>query len=90
MIGIDASELSDDFPAGETVLVQGVIDCYFEEEDGLVLLDYKTDRVHKARELADRYRVQLDYYARALTQLTGKTVKERLIWSFALGEEIAC
>ena len=71
------------------LLVQGVIDCYFEEEGELVLLDYKTDHVHDAQTLVDRYHTQLEYYARALTQITGLPVKERLIWSFALGEEVS-
>ena len=73
---------------GELVLVQGIIDVYFEEEDGLVVLDYKTDRVRESRELVERYHGQLDYYARALEQATGKTVKEKIIYSFTLGEEI--
>ncbi|MBQ6735518.1 MAG: UvrD-helicase domain-containing protein, partial [Lachnospiraceae bacterium] len=89
MIGIPARELDAGLPEGEMLLVQGVIDCYFEEEGELVLLDYKTDHVHDAQILADRYHTQLEYYARALTQITGLPVKERLIWSFALGEEVS-
>ena len=73
---------------GELVLVQGIIDVYFEEEDGLVVLDYKTDRVRTADELVRRYQSQLTYYARALSQITGKAVKEKIIYSFALGKEI--
>lgn len=62
--------------------------CVFEEEDGLVVLDYKTDRVRTADELVRRYQSQLTYYARALSQITGKAVKEKIIYSFALGKEI--
>ena len=72
----------------ELILVQGIIDVYFEEEDGLVVLDYKTDRVWEAKELEDKYHAQLDYYAKALEQLTQKKVKEKIIYSFTLGEEI--
>ena len=72
----------------ECLLVQGIIDVYFEEEDGLVLLDYKTDKVSCEQELIDKYRVQLEYYAQALERLTGKDVKEKLIYSFALEKEI--
>lgn len=72
----------------ELVLVQGIIDVYFEEEDGLVVLDYKTDKVWEAKELIDKYHAQLDYYAQALEQLTQKKVKEKIIYSFTLGEEI--
>lgn len=83
-IGIPARELKEGFPQEETVLVQGVIDVYFEEEDGLVLLDYKTDRVAEAEELRSRYHIQMELYARALEQITQKPVKERLIYSFSL------
>ncbi len=69
-------------------LVQGIIDVYFEEDGELVVLDYKTDRVPCLDELKRRYQVQLDYYAKALLQLTGKQVKEKVIYSFALEAEI--
>ena len=72
----------------ELVLVQGIIDVYFEEEDGLVVLDYKTDRVREAKELVEKYHAQLDYYAQALEQLTEKKVKQKIIYSFTLQEEI--
>lgn len=89
IIGIPAREmgLGD---SDELVLIQGIIDAYLEEEDGLVLIDYKTDHVPEgnpqqgSKMLAERYRVQLDYYERALTQLTEKHVKERIIYSLAL------
>ena len=88
VLGLPASELGADFPEEETVLIQGIIDVYFEEEDGLVVADYKTDAVTQAQELVNRYRVQLDYYARALEQLTQKRVKEKILYSFALQREI--
>ncbi len=83
-MGIPASRLREGFPEGETVLIQGVIDAYWEEEDGLVLLDYKTDRVDNAGELFKRYRTQLELYAQALTQIRDLPVKSILIYSFAL------
>ena len=53
------------------------------------MLDYKTDQVKSRKELAEKYRVRrLEYYAHALSQLTGKTVKEKIIYSFTLKEEI--
>ena len=88
VLGLPASELGPEYPAEETVLIQGIIDVYFEEEDGLVVADYKTDAVTQAEELVNRYRVQLDYYARALEQLTGKRVKEKIIYSFGLQREL--
>lgn len=87
MIGIQAREmeLAD---SDELVLVQGVIDAYIEEADGSVLIDYKTDRVKEAEELKKRYQIQLFYYIRALEQVTGKPVKEALLYSLHLQEEI--
>ena len=73
----------------EEVLVQGIIDVFWEEKDGIVLLDYKTDRVDNSEELIRRYKKQLELYADALNRFgAGKTVKEILIYSFALAEEI--
>ena len=89
MMGISAHDVSDAFPEDEDILVQGVIDVYFEEEDGLVVLDYKTDRVSHGDELVKRYKIQLEYYAQALERLTHKKVKEKLIYSFALHEVIS-
>lgn len=73
----------------EKVLLQGVIDAFILEEDGILLLDYKTDRVRTERTLRERYAIQLKLYADALEALTGKVVKSRLIYSFALGRTLA-
>ena len=89
-----ASEMGKGLQSEELVLIQGVIDAYIEEADGFILIDYKTDYVpkedtQKGEELLkERYQVQLDYYGRALTQLTGKKVKEKWIYSFGLRKEI--
>ena len=96
VLGLPANRLKPEFPPEETVLIQGIIDVFFEEEDGFVVLDYKTDAVEKAEELVKRYQVQLAYYSEALTQIFGggkdgsaKPVKEQIIYSFKLGEEIS-
>ena len=88
VLGIPSNELSESFPEEELVLIQGIIDVYFEEEDGLVVADYKTDKVERPDELVKKYEKQLDYYARALEQMTGKRVKEKIIYSFGLRKEI--
>ena len=88
VLGLPADRLNESFPKTEMVLIQGIIDVFFEEEDHIVVADYKTDRVEKDDELIRRYQVQLDYYAEALYKLTGKPVKEKIIYSFALGREI--
>lgn len=76
--------------SGETILVQGIIDAYFETEEGLVLVDYKTDKAETwdGSDLIEKYRVQLNYYAEALTRLTGRKVTEKLIYSFSLHREL--
>ena len=89
--GISADRLKGPegaFPAEETVLIQGIVDVFFEEEEGLVVADYKTDVIRTPEELAHRYRVQLDYYQEALEHLTGRKVKEKILYSFCLGCEI--
>lgn len=88
VIAFDAKEVYKGTDSQECVLVQGIIDVYFEEDGQLVVLDYKTDRVRYASELVERYHAQLEYYAKALEELTGKTVKEKVIYSFAKQEEI--
>jgi len=88
VLGMEAKGIYPETGSDECLLVQGIIDVYFEEEDGLVLLDYKTDKVFSAQDLVVKYKAQLDYYAKALERLTGKKVKEKIIYSFALAEEI--
>ena len=72
----------------ETILLQGVIDCYFEEDDELVLIDYKTDYMEagSTEKVVERYEVQLAYYSRALEKLTGLKVAQRYIYLFSTGE----
>lgn len=74
--------------AEEDVLVQGIIDAYFEEDDELVVVDYKTDRVSAEADLVDRYQIQLSYYAKALEQIMQKPVKQKIIYAFGLEREI--
>ena len=73
---------------GEEVLVQGIADCVFREGDGLVLLDYKTDRVSEPKELIDRYRTQLQFYKQALEQIFDLPVKQAVLYSFHLGTTV--
>lgn len=84
VLGISANRLKADFPEEETVLIQGIMDVFFVEEDGIVLLDYKTDAVNSMEELWNRYETQLTYYSEALQKLLQKPVKERLLYSFRL------
>ena len=74
----------------ETVLVQGIIDAYFIEDDEIVLVDYKTDKVSPGGEqdLIDLYHIQLEDYAAALERMLQKKVKETYIYSFTLRKMI--
>ena len=72
---------------GEQVLLQGVVDCFFEEDGQLVLLDFKTDRVRAGEEeaAAAGYREQLEAYAYALRRITGKPVREKAVFFLRTG-----
>lgn len=74
--------------SGETVLIQGVADAVIADEDGLTIIDYKTDRVDQIEELDERYRAQLELYGRALTKSFGLPVKRNVIYSFSLSREL--
>ncbi|MBS6194186.1 MAG: helicase-exonuclease AddAB subunit AddA [Clostridiales bacterium] len=90
VMSIPAGEKNPDWGEEEQILIQGIIDGFFEEEDGLVLVDYKTDYVEKGREqeLVEKYRTQLWYYAEALGRVRRKRVKEAYIYSFAVGKAL--
>lgn len=85
VLGVPAHEIRSCWQSEELVLVQGIIDAWFEEDDGIVIVDYKTDRVRTMQTLAGRYHIQLEAYAKAVARLTGETVKECGIYSFCLG-----
>lgn len=79
-----------DFPCDRNLLVQGVIDCFFENPDGsYTVVDYKTDRIEDPDELIRRHRVQLTAYARTVESMTGRPVSRAVLYSFALGREVA-
>ena len=83
-------ELNKDVYIDEKIRLQGIIDCFFEEEDGIVLLDYKTDYVEeeKVDEIIERYRAQLKYYKDALEKITEKRVKESYLYLFGIDKEV--
>lgn len=90
MLGVPANKLQADTSSTQTILVQGIIDAYFEENGSLVLIDYKTDRIQEGEEwrLIEQYRMQLDYYVKALSGLTGMQVKEKILYSMELNKAI--
>ena len=87
VLALSADRLNAKFPKEERVLIQGIIDVYFEEDGQIVILDYKTDRVQTMEELYKRYEAQLNYYEEAVSRISGKQVKEKIIYSFALEKE---
>lgn len=87
VLGVPAKEIWD-CDSEELVLVQGIVDAFFYEGDEIVIMDYKTDSVENERQLLARYKTQLDLYAKALQEATGKRVKEKIIYSFHLKQEI--
>lgn len=73
---------------GEQILIQGVIDCLFREDDAWILVDYKSDRLETADAFRSRYAVQLALYKRAVEQITHRPVEETYIYSLHLRQEI--
>ncbi len=74
----------------DTTIVQGIADCVFFEDDGVVILDFKTDRVTDASALVELYSGQLQVYKYALEKITGKKVKECVLYSLHLCREVKC
>ena len=78
-----------DIDSNESIMIQGIIDLYFiDKNDDIILVDYKTDNVEDGKELIVRYKPQLDYYKRALQDITGKNLKKTIIYSLKLEKEI--
>ncbi len=74
--------------AEEIILVQGIIDAFFTEDEKITIVDYKTDKVSDKEELIGRYKAQLGYYKRALEQIKKLPVVDAIIYSFSLNKEI--
>ena len=73
---------------GNTCIDFPTIETYVEEDDEIVLLDYKTDAINSGEELVQRYKTQLDYYRKALENIKGMKVKVCLLYAFRLDETI--
>ena len=76
---------------GEEMMLQGVVDCAFDTPEGLVIVDFKTDRIRpgEERQRAEHYRPQLDAYSQALSRVLQRPVAERELYFFATGVEIS-
>lgn len=83
---VPAKEIHPDVD-GEHVYIQGVIDCLFEEGDGVVLVDFKNDKIYAEglKAVADRYRVQIEFYTRAIKELLRRDVRGGYLYLFSVG-----
>lgn len=90
VISVQAKEVLPDTTSDEAVLIQGIMDAFYETEQGIVLMDYKTDHLEEGQEhvLVERYRKQMELYARALRGITGREVVRKVLYSFSLDKEI--
>ena len=80
-------DLSDEL-ANEKIVVQGSVDCVFVEDDGIVVVDFKTDRIKNEQDLSLAYGEQLNIYAKACQKIFELPIKQKIIYSFALNKEI--
>lgn len=73
----------------EKILVQGVIDCFFQNPDGTyTVVDYKTDRTRDKEKLISRHKTQIGFYCTAVERMTGRKVSKAVIYSFSIGDEV--
>ena len=90
---IPLSEVSKDISgevANEKVRLQGVIDCFFYENNEIILLDYKTDYVKYGciDEIVNKYKIQLKYYKEALEKISNDKIKEIYLYLFNINKEV--
>ena len=86
---MDAREYDPAATGGDNILLQGVVDCCFETEDGITVVDFKTDYVRTESETtrrAEHYRSQLEAYSRALEQVLEKRVVRRVLYFLTPGQ----
>ena len=84
---LDTADLLENGPAGEQVLLNGAIDLLLFEEEGLTVIDFKTDRVHPGEESqkAREHALQLALYAKAAEEVFGLPVRETWVWFLRTG-----
>jgi ATP-dependent helicase/nuclease subunit A len=88
---LDRGENFDPALQGEEILLQGVVDCALVEEDGITVVDFKTDRVTEETlpAVAERYRQQVQTYAEAMARIWCRPVKAALLYFFRLSRFVA-
>lgn len=88
VMGISPKEAGLETQVETIILVQGIIDVFFEEDNQIILVDYKTDRVECEEELVSRYKKQMELYKMAIEKSTNKQVKEVILYSFSLQTQV--
>ena len=91
LISIDDLELDGELGQrykGTDGMINGIMDMVIEKKDGVILVDYKTDKVQNAEILADRYKLQILLYKKALEKMQSKPVKSAIIYSFYKKTEV--
>ena len=88
-VNISADEIGEKYSGSkDDVLLQGAMDCLVINSNGMIIIDYKTDKVQYLSDLKRRYKKQLELYKNAAEQIFQKPVLKCLIYSTRLGEEI--
>lgn len=85
---IDAKYFDKDIENGEKVILQGVVDCIIINDEGITIIDYKTDKVKDIEILGERYKKQLELYSKTVEKRFGKKVSKKIIYSFHLNQYI--
>ena len=87
-VNISAKYIDENTDCDDNVILQGAVDCLFIEDGEIVIVDYKTDRVKEAAKLSELYEKQLKLYKKAIENVFELPVKECIIYSLHLGEQI--
>ncbi|MCQ2749418.1 MAG: PD-(D/E)XK nuclease family protein [Clostridia bacterium] len=90
-----ACEVFKDETSEDEVIIQGIIDCVYEKDGKLVVLDYKTDRVHgydskenRIEEIKRMYKIQLDIYEEAIRNIYNKEIDKKILYLFDSGDVV--
>ncbi len=81
-INIPAKEAEPEYEGDEEIMLQGVIDCVIIKDGKIIILDYKTEHIENEEKVAEKYEVQLNYYARAAKKIYNLPVTDKYLYLF--------
>ncbi len=86
----NADEIIASLDKNDVILIQGIIDCYFYEDDQVVIIDYKTDEIEggNLEPVKDEYKTQILSYKEAVEKITEKKVKGCYLYLFDIGQAV--